>query len=101
MIKITQKCIGYDNADRQKFNSNTIASGLQMTFENGNTISIQFGFGNYCDNRHEGKESCKDAEIAIWNKEGVWHDFENDQVKGYCTTDEVALWINFAANTNF
>jgi hypothetical protein len=27
--------------------------GFQMTFENGWTISVQFGYGNYCDNsRH-------------------------------------------------
>lgn len=101
MIQINKKCIGYDNADRQKFNSNTIASGLQMTFENGNTISIQFGFGNYCENRYEGKESSKDAEIAIWNKEEVWYNFEHDQVLGYCSTDEIAKWINFAANNTF
>ena len=31
----------------------TRGTGFQMTFENGWTISVQFGYGNYCDNnRH-------------------------------------------------
>ena len=50
--------------------------GLQMTFSNGWTVSIQFGYGNYCSNRYidttldehnKGKYSSrasKDAEIA-------------------------------------
>jgi hypothetical protein len=75
-----------------------IDSGLRMTFENGNTISIQFGFGNYCDNKFESKPSCKNAEIAIWDKDDNWHNFGGDTVKGYCSTDEIAKWIFFAAN---
>jgi hypothetical protein len=73
-----------------------------MTFNNGWTISVQFGCGNYCDNGHhpdgyfffKGKEqvTSPNAEIAIWNKEGDYN-FGNDIVKGYCTTDEVAEWI--------
>lgn len=101
MIQLTEKCIGYDSPDRQKFNEKHIFCGLQMTFQNGNTISIQFGFGNYCDNKFTGKTSCNDAEIAIWNDKDVWYNFESDQVKGYCNTDEIAKWINFAANNTF
>jgi hypothetical protein len=26
--------------------------GFQMTFENGWTISVQFGYGNYCSHRN-------------------------------------------------
>ena len=78
-----------------------IASGIQMTFENGNTISIQFGFGNYCNNKFESKTSCRDAEIAIWNSAGIWYTFESDQVLGYCNSDEVAKWINFASKNTF
>ncbi len=74
-----------------------IASGFSMTFENGNTISIQFGFGNYCDNRNESNSESKDAEVAIWNNEGKWYQFEGNQVKGCCTPDEVAKWVNLAA----
>lgn len=77
--------------------------GFTMTFNNGWTISVQFGYGNYCENgRHpdgynfyKGKDkiTSSDAEIAIWNEEGDWYDFGPDSVKGYCTPDEVAEWI--------
>lgn len=87
----------------------TRGTGFQMTFENGWTISVQFGYANYCDNnRHPdgfdfGKNldivQSSDAEIAIWNSEGSWHTFEDgDTVKGYCSADEVATWIEFTKN---
>lgn len=68
-----------------------------------------FGAGNYCEKKYEkdpkfGKmiyefahKSC-DSEIAIWDKNGEWLNFGDDTVKGYCTTNEVAKWINVAAN---
>lgn len=74
-----------------------IPSGIHMIFENGNTISIQFGYGNYCENRNESNSYSETAEIAMWNSEGTWYEEweEGDVVKGYCTTDEVADWIKF------
>jgi len=78
--------------------SNLVESGFIMTFDNGNTISVQFGMGNYCANRKESKSSCVNAEIAIWNEAGDWHDFGSNIVKGWCSPDEVAKWIFFAAN---
>jgi len=75
--------------------------GFQMTFENGNTISVQFGEGNYCANRRESKNYSKDAEIAIWNKDGENYKFDDRDVVGWQTTDEVAKWIDFAAKTTF
>ena len=70
--------------------------GFQMTFENGWTVSVQFGNGNYCENRfatdHERGESV-DAEIAAWDKNNVWHDFGHDTVMGWCTADQVADFI--------
>lgn len=82
--------------------------GFQMTFENGWTISVQFGHGNYCDNNHhpEGWNFSKkqevtessDAEIAIWDADGEWYNFGSDTVKGYCSADEVATWIKFTAD---
>ena len=53
--------------------------GFSMTFENGLTISVQFGIGNYCT-RNE-KDEAISSEIAIWNEDGKWFDFGNDQVK--------------------
>ena len=87
----------------------TRGTGFQMTFENGWTISVQFGYGNYCDNnRHPdgfdfGKNKdivqSSDAEIAIWDSEGSWYTFEEgDQVKGHCSADEVATWVEFTKN---
>ena len=80
----------------------TSGRGFQMTFENGWTVSVQFGYGNYCENKMRGiigKEStvgeykCNDAELAAWDKEGNWYEFESDAVKGWCTTNEVAAFI--------
>ena len=73
-----------------------------MTFENGWTISVQWGYGNYCDNNTyyvSDFENTKDlesttAEIAMWDKDGKWFDFGNDTVKGYCSANEVAEWID-------
>lgn len=96
----------------------TDSKGIQMTFENGWTISIQFGYGNYCDNQTN-KNACSwfeketyssrfvsstNAEIAIW-KGDRWYDFNaddpdfasekvTDSVKGWCSPDEVAYWIS-------
>lgn len=78
-----------------------VASGFQITFENGNTISVQFGWGNYCENRDESKPTCVDAEIAIWNSDNKWYDFGSDTVQGWCTPNEVAEWIHFASTTTF
>jgi hypothetical protein len=34
------------------------------------------------------------AEIAIYNDEYNWYNFGHDTVKGHCTADEVAEWID-------
>lgn len=79
--------------------------GFSLTFENGFTISVQFGYGNYCDNGHhpDGFEFSKkqdvtqssNAEIAIWDADGEWYVFLNgDTVMGYCSANDVAEWID-------
>ena len=85
--------------------------GFRMTFRNGWTVSVQFGPGNYCDNkdrlvvqgwrpgekRTEGLE-CANAEIAAFNDGGeVWHKFEHDTVSGYCQPNEIADFIALVA----
>lgn len=87
--------------------------GFQMTFENGWTISVQFGYGNYCSNRNHpdgwnasknvGYFSCPDAEIAIWDSVGEHYTFEHehDIAKGYCSADEVAEWITRVSHPEF
>ena len=47
--------------------------GFQMTFENGCTISVQFGKHNYSD---EGETT---AEVAAWDTEGNWLMFDEDK----------------------
>jgi hypothetical protein len=79
--------------------------GFQMEFKNGITISVQFGLSNYCERRNMtvliqseikmDRVESKDAEIAIWDKEGTWFNFGHDQVKGWVEADEVATWIIF------
>lgn len=78
--------------------------GFQLTFENGLTISVQWGTGNYCENRSFTTQynsemeqqiwSSENAEIAIWDKYNNWYNFESDTVKGWVTPDEVANWIS-------
>jgi hypothetical protein len=77
-------------------------TGFQITFENGWTVSVQFGRGNYCSNRTEWNPisasdrilfQSEDAEVAAWDENGIWYRFENDTVKGYCKPDEVADFI--------
>jgi hypothetical protein len=81
----------------------TLNRGFQITFDNGLTISVQFGTGNYCSRRnYDGKYADElkaeiiqsfSAEIAIWDKTGKWFNFGHDTVKGWCEADEVAKWI--------
>ncbi len=75
-----------------------------MTFENGWTISVQFGYGNYCDNGHHPERlalhnkrivESENAEIAIWDKNNVDYTFEDGyNVKGWLQADQVADWID-------
>ena len=77
--------------------------GFQLTFENGNTISVMFGVGNYCSNRNKldienGFMVADTAEIAIWDNESQWHNFGGDTVNGYINSNEVAKWVKFASS---
>ena len=76
--------------------------GFQMTFANGYTISVQFGNGNYCDNRHYGDSLSWDqsvppssnAEVAAWDKDGNWVQLgEHDDIIGWQTPDDIAALI--------
>lgn len=64
--------------------------GFQMTFVNGWTISVMFGYGNYCDNRdvsygdYVSVHKCKNAEIGVWYKNG------GVEVNGWLSADKVA-----------
>lgn len=89
----------------------TSNKGFHIVLPNGITISSQFGFGNYCSNRHdedihfplthpvESVES-NSCEIAIWTKKGKWITQEcpycdimenDDMVEGYVGIDKWLL----------
>ena len=72
-----------------------------MTFENGFSISVQFGFGNYCENMFQSKPQSKDVEIAVFNKENKFYrlpSMQDDDVKGYINMDELADYIQQVKN---
>lgn len=73
-----------------------------MTFQNGLTISVQYGKGNYCSRKDlNGLDFNEDlrtpivesqtAEIMVWDGNGnsIWLD-KYDEVLGYVSTDNVA-----------
>lgn len=71
--------------------------GFHMSFENGWTVSVQIGKANYSDNPCN-SDQCTKAEIAAWDKNGVWHKFANgDTVSGWASADEVAEFIAMIA----
>jgi hypothetical protein len=91
--------------------------GFHITFENGYTVSVQFGLGNYCDNYGDifsigvedfskvseamGKKGSKNAECAVWKRKGslIEHPlFDNDSVGGYMTPAQVLELLNWAAS---
>jgi hypothetical protein len=85
--------------------------GFQIKFGNGNTISVQWGPGNYCNPTHEeGRGADYDApmqekgwasttaEVAAWNSNGDWHNFGGDTVNGWLTPEEVIKFMTFVAN---
>lgn len=94
----------------------TEGKGFHLTFANGIMLSVQFGRGNYCENRHitwdEEKKnkslSSKDAEIAIWDKEGeyltneankdIYGEELHDDVKGWLSVTDVVKFANWCEN---
>lgn len=54
----------------------TNGSGFHITFENGYTVSTQFGDGSYSENysNYEMMNNAKsdNCEVAIWKKSGNW-----------------------------
>lgn len=91
----------------------TQGKGVQMTFANGWTVSVQWGSGNYSDHyirsaragehwdtvqRSVGEQGSKTAEIAAWDANKTWYDFGGDTVKGYVSADEVAEFIHLIAS---
>lgn len=83
--------------------------GFHITFENGNTVSVQFGYGNYCSNynnrdlldQKNGAES-HDAECAAWGSDGAWNKLgEYDDVIGQQSPADVLTLLNRMAGNPY
>lgn len=91
----------------------TGGKGFQVTFDNGWTVSVQFGPYNYCDNRElpasasaratlaltarEADVECETAEIAAWDANGEWYSFEHDTVDGWKSPADVLVFMQMVA----
>ena len=73
--------------------------GFHMTFANGHTVSVQFGFGTYSSNKKAGGIGDKDevpytaetAEVAAWDNNGNWLRLgKHDDVAGWVEPDRLA-----------
>ena len=68
-----------------------IRNGFCVEYENGYSVSVQFGYGNYCDNYNGGVDKPKTAECAVI-LEGEFCQIDetwSDSVKGHMTAEQV------------
>ena len=83
-------------------------NGFTMTFENGYTVSVRWGWGNYCDNNYKRPvvmdgdslppltssefRECKTAEVAVWDYRHYYVSSPGvaGDVRAHMTSDEVA-----------
>ena len=73
--------------------------GFQITYQNGYTVSVQFGGGNYCTNRDlpygEEVPPSDTAETALMTKDG-FVEYQGDDVQGYMSPSEVLQLMVYA-----
>lgn len=77
--------------------------GFQITFDNGYTVSVQFGSGNYGSNYNAdfvaemGKpQSATLAETALISPSGDFVAYNGEDVQGYVNADSVLELLNYA-----
>ena len=78
--------------------------GFKLTFPNGITLSSQFGFGNYCNNRNylkliesnSGETTSSNCEVAVLNKDGslITATMVDDLPDVFNNDDDVIGWVN-------
>lgn len=83
----------------------TDGKGVHFTFDNGLTISIQIGGGNYSENYNEPIGARFDrgyvlpesstAEIAVWGSDGNMLNIDGDIVKGYVPVGRVLDFVQY------
>ena len=87
----------------------THGHGFHIVFENGYTVSVQFGPGNYCDHYDReigfestvcGKEGSSTAECAVWHEGGTLlerPEFNGETVGARMTPAQVQELMAWAA----
>ena len=77
--------------------------GFQITFDNGYTVSVQFGPGNYGSNRTKPfnrsmnvPQTAELAETALIAPEGHFVTYKGDDVQGHQTPNDVLELLNYA-----
>lgn len=82
----------------------TDGKGVQFEFDNGVTISVQIGRGNYGDNydyphyeitRENPLPGSTRAEVAVWGRDGEWFDLNGDLVAGYVPVQDVLAFMEY------
>lgn len=78
--------------------------GFKITFDNGYTVSVQFGPGNYGSNYNLsmldniGKPMTAGlAETALLDPDGSFVAYKDDDVQGYQTPQDVLALLNYAS----
>ena len=84
--------------------------GFGITFQNGFTISVQWGTENYCEHKNldidfddlpnpkeKNRWESRNAEIAVFNDKGIVPVGESDDVIGWLTPNEVAKAIEIVS----
>ncbi len=77
-------------------------AGFHIGFENGYTVSVQFGRGNYCTNKNVSEDyvplggwSCENAEVAVFGKDGEFVKLDNgDVVEAHQSVAQVLELMN-------
>ena len=79
--------------------------GFSITLDNGYTVSVQFGPGNYGSNYdlsfldNMGKPmTATTAETALLDPDGNFVQYEDDDVQGYQSPADVLALMNYAAS---
>jgi hypothetical protein len=77
--------------------------GFQITFENGYTVSVQFGKYHYCSNKKlkinddTYADDCRNAETAIFYKgDRPFHKYKGGDVQSYQNPKEVLETLKYA-----
>jgi hypothetical protein len=77
-------------------------NGFRITCENGYSISVQFGIGNYCSNRSGDSNTSADAEITVRDGEGNFIQLgEYDDVVGYQSVADFIKILNLVSSGRF